>query len=208
MLSQYLSLAPDVFLENAKTYVITLTDENFDQNIVGKNFLIKFFAPWCKHCKMLGPVFFELGEVLRMRSSYHVGTVDCTTEYELCRRFEIHGYPTMVHVTQDGLSRRYMRGRDAPVMASYLADKSMHALGSPIPAPRSADSFYDAGLDRTSDNPEASSEFLVLSCFLHESVLTMYSGLFRPADIFARGSSRHLCFPCVFCGLCGCVFYW
>jgi thiol-disulfide isomerase/thioredoxin len=42
--------------------VIELTTENF-ASITAKGFaFIVFFAPWCKHCKVLKPVFQELAK--------------------------------------------------------------------------------------------------------------------------------------------------
>lgn len=37
-------------LEDVKS-TTTLTGNNFDSAIAGKNSLVAFFAPWCGHCK-------------------------------------------------------------------------------------------------------------------------------------------------------------
>lgn len=45
--------------------VLKLTDTDFAQAIEEFPFvLVKFFAPWCGHCKHLAPVYREVADVL------------------------------------------------------------------------------------------------------------------------------------------------
>jgi thioredoxin domain-containing protein 5 len=73
--------------------VVQLTDRTFD-GAVGKGvWMIKFFAPWCGHCRSLAPVWEEYAKIVG--NEYHVGEVDCTTSQEVAKRFGISGYPTI-----------------------------------------------------------------------------------------------------------------
>jgi thiol:disulfide interchange protein len=46
--------------------VVTLTPDNFDQVVNGdKNVLVKFYAPWCGHCKTLAPEYDLAAEAFR-----------------------------------------------------------------------------------------------------------------------------------------------
>lgn len=54
---------------------------------------IKFYAPWCGHCKSLAPVWDELGRDLK--GKVMIGKVDCTTETSVAGRFGVRGYPTL-----------------------------------------------------------------------------------------------------------------
>lgn len=61
-----------------------------------KAWFIKFFAPWCGHCKHLAPTWSEFNR-LHM-DEINVGLVDCTSEASqpLCSKFEVRGYPTLL----------------------------------------------------------------------------------------------------------------
>jgi thioredoxin-like negative regulator of GroEL len=59
---------------------VQLTDENF-QSLVEKDgkdqvWFIKFFAPWCGHCKHLRPTWDKLAAEFASSKSVHIGIVD------------------------------------------------------------------------------------------------------------------------------------
>ena len=81
-----------------------LTYDTFDENVLIKSnegkilktngiWFIKFYAPWCGHCKRLAPVWEELSEKLIGKVNF--GEVDCDAESGLCDRFNIQGFPSM-----------------------------------------------------------------------------------------------------------------
>jgi protein disulfide-isomerase A1 len=57
---------------------------------------IKFFAPWCGHCKQLAPIFEQLAadpEVAALGVT--VAEVDCTVNENLAQKYQVQGYPTL-----------------------------------------------------------------------------------------------------------------
>eukprot|EP00002_Diphylleia_rotans_P030597 TRINITY_DN6302_c0_g1_i3.p1 TRINITY_DN6302_c0_g1~~TRINITY_DN6302_c0_g1_i3.p1 ORF type:complete len:106 (-),score=19.05 TRINITY_DN6302_c0_g1_i3:141-458(-) len=80
--------------EDASSKVVVLNDENFEQSIGQGRWFIKFYAPWCGHCKHLAPIFAEAASIVS--DSVTFGEVDCTQSKDTCSKYQIKGYPRMV----------------------------------------------------------------------------------------------------------------
>lgn len=80
--------------------VVTLTPQNFADAVVPDElWLLKFYAPWCGHCKRLAPVLDKVAE--ETEDDVHFGKVDCTAAEGLCKQWDVSGYPTVI-MTQGG----------------------------------------------------------------------------------------------------------
>ncbi|XP_046734653.1 thioredoxin domain-containing protein 5 homolog [Diprion similis] len=77
--------------------VFTLTGESFKNGIEKGVTFIKFFAPWCGHCKRLAPTWEELGKKFWANENVHIVKVDCTmnSSKQLCNEQEVDGFPTL-----------------------------------------------------------------------------------------------------------------
>lgn len=72
-----------------------LTNANFDLTIGGDQFVfVKFFAPWCGHCKRMAPDWEKLGEAVD-ENKVVIASVDCTVEETVCSKYGVSGYPTL-----------------------------------------------------------------------------------------------------------------
>ncbi|KAK6533433.1 hypothetical protein TWF694_002373 [Orbilia ellipsospora] len=108
--------------------VVDLTPKNFDDVVLksGKPSLVKFFAPWCGHCKKLAPAYDELGTAFTsVKDKVTIAKVDGDAHKALAQRFGIKGYPTLKWF--DGKSDKpidYDSGRTLEAMTKYVTDKS------------------------------------------------------------------------------------
>ena len=64
-----------------------------------KGWFIKFFAPWCGHCKRLAPDYKKF--FLENKDLVNVIKIDCTdkkSSARICQDFGVKGYPTLVYL--------------------------------------------------------------------------------------------------------------
>ncbi|KAI8967043.1 thioredoxin-like protein [Mycotypha africana] len=54
---------------------------------------VKFYAPWCPHCKRMAPTWTKMAEELR--GQMNVGEVNCDKAPTLCDDYDITGFPTL-----------------------------------------------------------------------------------------------------------------
>jgi len=98
--------------------VAVLGDSNFDATIKEGRWLIKFYAPWCGHCKRLAPTWDELA---KSASGFGVAKVDCTEHRDLCSKFEVRGYPTIKLFVDGKHSEDYRGARDEASLAKFAS---------------------------------------------------------------------------------------
>lgn len=84
--------------------VTVLTDKTFEhqtQSSTGQTtgkWFIKFYAPWCGHCKRLAPTWEALSLKASEGDGIIVANVDCTVEIAVCKRFSVQSYPTLIYL--------------------------------------------------------------------------------------------------------------
>lgn len=77
---------------------LTLTTENFDQNIAEGTTLVDFWAVWCGPCRMQSPVVEAFAE---KHPEVKVCKVNVDEEHALAVRFGVMSIPTLI-VFRDG----------------------------------------------------------------------------------------------------------
>jgi hypothetical protein len=75
--------------------------KNFDEIVRDptKDVLVKFYAPWCGHCKKLAPIWDELAEFYKDQKDLIIAKFDATLNE--AEGVEIRGYPTLIFYPKD-----------------------------------------------------------------------------------------------------------
>lgn len=108
---------------------LELTPDNFDAETAGKTVFLKFFAPWCGHCKKLKPDWDILMDKFQDSPSALVADVDCTTEGKaLCDANGVRGYPTLKYGDPNHLED-YQGGRDLETLTKFAEENLKPSCG-------------------------------------------------------------------------------
>lgn len=126
-------LLPFLLVASAADSVIdysNLSPEAFKSEVDSQDLiLVKFYAPWCGHCKRLAPEYEEAATRLAGDDpAVPLAKVDCTNEVggkAICSDEGVQGYPT-VKIFRNGKSADYNDGRDADSIV-----KKMRSLAGP-----------------------------------------------------------------------------
>ncbi|KAJ9476195.1 Protein disulfide isomerase [Pseudozyma hubeiensis] len=78
---------------------------------------VKFFAPWCPHCKAMAAAFKQLSESLKGR--VNALEVDCEANRALCASYDIRGYPVL-RLYDQGNVKEYTGGRNHDAMLKWV----------------------------------------------------------------------------------------
>ncbi|XP_036158904.1 protein disulfide-isomerase A2 isoform X2 [Myotis myotis] len=102
--------------------VKTLVGKNFEQVAFDetKNVFIKFYAPWCTHCKEMAPTWEALAEKYRDHEDIIIAELDATAN-EL-EGFAVQGFPTLKYFPA-GQGRKvieYKSARDLETFSKFL----------------------------------------------------------------------------------------
>eukprot|EP00210_Caulerpa_lentillifera_P004532 g4324.t1 len=102
-------------------FVVSLTEKDFvERTSDGKLWFIKFFAPWCGHCKKLAPAWAQLGDRYKGNANVEIAHVDCTEFKEICKTEEVKGYPTLKTYFSGKAHQRYQGQRDIDSLAKFV----------------------------------------------------------------------------------------
>ena len=108
-----------LFLLFASASALELTKETWDDKTAGKAVFVKFFAPWCGHCKKMKPAWDSLMEEFEGSESVLVADVDCIGEGKsLCDQNGVKGFPTIKYGDPNNL-QDYKGGRDKNELVEF-----------------------------------------------------------------------------------------
>jgi thioredoxin domain-containing protein 5 len=97
--------------------VLVLDRDLFTTTLSKGPAFIKFFAPWCGHCKKLAPVWKQLAR--HMKDKLTIAEVNCDDNASLCKSQNIEGYPTLIYFDKDGVKSEYQGGRKLDQLKAF-----------------------------------------------------------------------------------------
>ncbi|GIQ84118.1 hypothetical protein KIPB_005560 [Kipferlia bialata] len=98
--------------------VKVLTSATFMDERAVQPMMVKFYAPWCGHCKTLAPLYEELVDVMADKDVL-IAEVDCTEDNELCGAFGVQGFPTLMYF-EGTANIKYESQRSVEAMSAWL----------------------------------------------------------------------------------------
>lgn len=112
----------------ASENVLELTPSDWETTIgQGKPALVKFYAPWCGHCKNLAPVWDQLGDAFaHAKDKVVIAKVNADEHRDLGSKYGVTGFPTLKWFNADDIStpEDYTSGRDLESLAGFINDKA------------------------------------------------------------------------------------
>jgi protein disulfide-isomerase A1 len=103
--------------------VVNLTPDNFDDITGQGKVLVKFFAPWCGHCKTMAPHYIKDSD--NVDEGIKLAEVDCdvaANKESICSKHGIQGFPTLKWFDADGSVSEYDGGRGEGAFAQWTSD--------------------------------------------------------------------------------------
>jgi len=105
--------------------VHNLTADTFKKFIAdNENTLVKFYAPWCGHCKSMAPEYLEASNVIE---GAKLAEVDVTVEAALGEEYGIKGFPTLKYFSKGNVID-YDGGRSKQDFVNYIEMMSSDAF--------------------------------------------------------------------------------
>ena len=107
---------------------VDLNNDSFVEAINDKAnqlWFLKFYAPWCAHCKRMEPVLDAIAPKLEGKMA--IGKIDCTKHKSICNDHNVKGFPTLKY-SIDGNLFDYDGGRDDKSLVAFAEKMSSPAV--------------------------------------------------------------------------------
>jgi protein disulfide-isomerase A1 len=105
--------------------VKTVVGSQFQEIVMDdtKDVLVKYYAPWCGHCKKLAPIWEELGAAYKDNADLVIADFDATVNE--AEGVDVRGYPTLIFYPKGGAaSVTYEGDRDLEGFKKWLSENA------------------------------------------------------------------------------------
>lgn len=113
-----------VKLKKPQTFVRELTAKNFDTIALDPetHVLVKFYAPWCGHCKSLAPHWEQAAKAYAADTNVVIAQVNAEVHSDLGTKFGVTGYPTLKYFGKgaNAGAQEFDGSRDAEGVMEYM----------------------------------------------------------------------------------------
>jgi len=103
--------------------VVILVGKNYAEIVSQKkDILVEFYAPWCGHCKKLGPIYDELGDFYANDDNIVIAKMDSTeNDLPAGTPFQVQGFPTIKFFKADGTIVDYTGDRSLADFKDFIS---------------------------------------------------------------------------------------
>lgn len=99
--------------------VVVGTKDNFEELVAKDDLtLVKFYAPWCGHCKKMAGDFKDAATELKGKAV--LVDLDATVEKDVASKYEIRGFPTLKLFSKGEVVSDYKGGRTKDAIVKYI----------------------------------------------------------------------------------------
>lgn len=105
--------------------VLELSDKFIDISSDGVWF-VKFYAPWCAHCRRMEPIWAHVAQAL-YNTPIKVAKVDCTRFSAVATHFKVRAYPTIMFIKGE-IRHEYSGERVEDEMVNYAMRMAQPAV--------------------------------------------------------------------------------
>ena len=94
--------------------------------------MVKFYAPWCGHCKRLIPVWEELGKSFKDDAQVAISSVDCTKHKAVCDKAAVRGFPTIMSYYGGVAKEQYKGARTLESLRGFTTQQKLLNLAETV----------------------------------------------------------------------------